>query len=116
MAAIDNAIYRLRSGQCDVAISGGIEGDMGASSYVLFSKVGALARQTCAPFDKVTQGLAQGEGAVIFVLQRLSDAWQQQRPIYGIISAAGASSDGGSSSLFSRLMPIMYSALRWDNR
>jgi len=101
MAAIDNAIYRLRSGQCDLALSGGIEGDIGASSYVLFSKVGALAEQTCAPFDKKSQGLVQGEGAVVFVLQRLSDAWKENRPIYGIISGAGASSDGHSSSLFS---------------
>ncbi len=100
LAAIDIAATRLRERRCDLAVTGGLEGDLGASTFVLFSKVGALAAGPCYPFDARTNGLVQGEGAVIFVLQRLQDALVQRRRIYGIVSACGAASDGRSASLF----------------
>ena len=67
----------------------------------LFSKVGALSEEKCLPFDKNSTGLSQGEGSVVFVLQRLQDAIKDKNKIYGIIKANGSSSDGKSSSLFS---------------
>jgi len=101
LAAIDYAVTRLKQRKCDIAITGGIEGDLSPSTFTLFSSVGAMAKDTCAPFDVKSQGLAQGEGAVVFVLQRLSDALDQRCKIYGLITGTGASSDGRSSSLFS---------------
>jgi len=105
LAAIDNAVARLQSGLCDIALSGGIEADLGASTFSLFCSVGALSKNHCYPFDKKAEGLVQGEGAVVFTLQRLGDALAQNKTIYGVIKGCGTASDGRNSSLFSPSVP-----------
>ena len=101
LAALDISVKALRNYKTDMAISGGIESNLGPDTFVLFSKVGALSKNRCLPFDGRTDGLSQGEGAAIFVLQRLEDALKDKNKIYGIIKSIGGSSDGRSSSLFS---------------
>lgn len=101
MAALDAAIGALRGYKANLAITGGMEGNLGVDTFVLFSKVGAMSAGICHPFDKSADGLSQGEGAVIFILQRMEDALADKNKIYGVIKSAGGSSDGRSSSLFS---------------
>lgn len=101
MAAIDAAIEALRNYDASLALTGGMEGNLGADTFVLFSKVGAMSAGVCHPFDRSADGLSQGEGAVIFVLQRIEDALRDKNKIYGIVKSMGGSSDGRSSSLFS---------------
>lgn len=101
LAALDIAANALRTYQSDFAVTGGIESNLGPDSFVLFSKVGALSEGRCLPFDKRTNGLSQGEGAAIFVLQRMEDAIRDKNKIYGIVKSIGSSSDGRNSSLFS---------------
>ncbi|MBP9680749.1 MAG: hypothetical protein KBD76_05055 [Bacteriovorax sp.] len=100
IASIDCAISLLRTKVLDMAFVGGIESNLGQGSYVLFSKVGALCVENCIPFDKLSDGLSQGEGAVIFCLQRYEDALRDGHKIYGVIKGIGSSSDGRSASLF----------------
>lgn len=100
LAAIDLAMRALRSGRADVAVTGGIEANLGPASFVLFSRLGALAPERCLPFDRRSEGLSQGEGTVILVLERLADARRLGHPVHGLLLGCGASSDGSSSSLF----------------
>lgn len=100
-AAIDNAVYRLQQGLCDIAISGGIEADLAPTTFSLFSAVEALSEDYCFPFDVRAKGLVQGEGAVVFVLQRLEDALATNQTIYGVLKSCAGASDGRGSSLFS---------------
>ncbi|MCR4330570.1 MAG: hypothetical protein NUV49_01680 [Patescibacteria group bacterium] len=101
IAAMDVSVNALRDHKVDMVITGGIEGNLGPDTFVLFSKVGALSKGRCAPFDQSADGLSQGEGAVIFALQRVEDALKDGNTIYGVIRSIGGSSDGKSSSLFS---------------
>ncbi len=101
LAAIDIAAKALRDYKINLAVTGGIESNLGPDTFVLFSKVGALSSGHCLPFDKKADGLSQGEGAAIFVLQRLEDAIREKNKIYGILKSFGSSSDGKKSSLFS---------------
>lgn len=101
LAAIDVSIRALRDYETDLAITGGIESNLAPDTFVIFSKVGALSSGKCRPFDKKSDGLSQGEGSVIFTLQRLEDAVRDENMIYGVIKSSGSSSDGRSSSLFS---------------
>ncbi len=101
LATIDMALERLRNHASDLIIAGGVESGLDMVNFVMFSKVGALAEESCLPFDHETSGLIQGEGAVVFVLQRLADAVTQGRDILGVITGCGAASDGQSASLFS---------------
>jgi len=101
LAAIDAAATALKNYQANLAITGGVESNLSPNTFILFSKAGALSPGRCLPYDKKTEGLLQGEGTVIFVLQRLADALKDKNKIYGVIRSIGSSSDGRSSSLFS---------------
>ncbi len=101
LVAIDISIKALRNYEIDLAITGGIESNLAPDTFIIFSKVGALSTGKCLPFDKRTEGLSQGEGSIIFTLQRLEDAIKDKNKIYGVIKSSGSSSDGKSSSLFS---------------
>ena len=100
LTAIDLASQRLKLGECDFAISGGMESNLGQATYIIFSAVGALAPHKSAPFDKKSEGLAQSEGAVFFALKRVEDAARDGDTIHGVIRAIAGSSDGRSASLF----------------
>lgn len=100
ITAIDLASQRLKLGECDFAISGGMESNLGQATYIVFSVVGALAPNRSAPFDKKSEGLAQSEGAVFFAMKRLEDAVRDGDQIHGVIRGIAGSSDGRSASLF----------------
>lgn len=101
LAAIDASVNALKNYKTDFAITGGIESNLRPDTFILFSKISALSSNKCLPFDKKSDGLSQGEGAVIFILQRMEDAIKDKNKIYGIIKSIGGSSDGKDSSLFS---------------
>ncbi|MBF0395469.1 MAG: hypothetical protein HQK78_01735 [Desulfobacterales bacterium] len=100
LAAFDISMQVLKSYRADMVITGGIESNLSVETFVLFEKVNALNNGICRPFDKSTKGLNQGEGAVIFLLERLEDALKYGHPIFGILKSCGFSSDGCSVSLF----------------
>lgn len=102
LAALTLSMAKLRSGEADLVISGGIEANLNLGTFVVFTKVGALAENEAltAPFDRRSKGISQGEGAVVLVLQRLEDALRDGHEILGVVRSSGGSSDGRSSSLF----------------
>lgn len=100
LASFDIAISQLKLKQTDLVFCGGLESNLSPGSFVIFSKVGALATERCLPFDQRSEGISQGEGAVIFALQRLEDAIKCKHEIHAVIRDVGASSDGRSASLF----------------
>lgn len=100
IASIDLGISYLKNKSADFVFAGGLESNLGQGTYVLFSKVGALSEERCLPFDKRSRGLSQGEGSVIFGLQRYEDAVRMGNPVLGVVRGVGASSDGKVASLF----------------
>jgi acyl transferase domain-containing protein/acyl carrier protein/NADP-dependent 3-hydroxy acid dehydrogenase YdfG len=94
MAAISSAVEGLVAHEFDVAISGGIDRNMGASTFIKFSKIGALSATGTRPYAEGADGFVMGEGAVIFILKRLADAERDQDKIYCVLRGIGGSSDG----------------------
>src|SRR6201997_3185532 len=94
MAAISSAVEGLVQNDFDVAISGGIDRNMGASSFVKFSKIGALSATGTRPYAEGADGFVMGEGAAIFLLRRLADAERDGDKIYAVLRGMGGSSDG----------------------
>jgi len=94
MAAISAAVEGLVEHDFDVAISGGIDRNMGASTFIKFSKIGALSATGTRPYADGADGFVMGEGAVIFMLKRLADAERDQDKIYAVLRGMGGSSDG----------------------
>ncbi|HTS61082.1 MAG TPA: SDR family NAD(P)-dependent oxidoreductase [Candidatus Acidoferrales bacterium] len=94
MAAISCASEGLIARDFDVAITGGTDRNMGASTFVKFCKIGALSATGSRPFAEGADGFVMGEGAAIFVLKRLADAERDGDRIYAVIRGFGGSSDG----------------------
>ncbi|MGH9643364.1 MAG: beta-ketoacyl synthase N-terminal-like domain-containing protein, partial [Terriglobales bacterium] len=94
MAAVSAAVEGLAANQFDVAITGGIDRNMGASTFVKFCKVGALSATGSRPYADGADGFVMGEGAALFILKRLADAERDGDKIYAVLRAMGAASDG----------------------
>lgn len=113
LASIDICMKKLKTREIDLAIAGGAESNLSPGAFVLFSKVGALAVERCLPLDKRSDGLSQGEGSVVFVLKRLSDAKRDGDKIWGVIRSCASSSDGRVASLFQPSLGGQILAYTW---
>jgi len=94
MAAMTAAVEGLIERDYDAVITGGIDRNMGAPSFVKFCKIGALSATGTRPFAEGADGFVMGEGTAIFLLKRLADAERDEDNIYAVIRGIGASSDG----------------------
>ncbi len=94
LAAIDSSVAGLIDHDYDIAIAGGVDRNMGASSYVKFCKIGALSATGTRPFDAGADGFVMGEGAGVFLLKRLADAERDGDRIYAVLRGIGGASDG----------------------
>ena len=93
-AAVQAACEALNAGQADAVIAGGVDRNMGASSFVKFCKIGALSASGSRPFGAGADGFVMGEGSGAFLLKRLADAERDGDKIYAVIRGVAGSSDG----------------------
>ncbi|NWF81938.1 MAG: acyltransferase domain-containing protein, partial [Chloroflexi bacterium] len=93
-AAVDAAVEMLSEGHVDAVVTGGVDRNMGPSTFVKFCKIGALSDTGTRPFGDGADGFVMGEGSAMFVLKRLADAERDGDTIYAVIRGVGASSDG----------------------
>ncbi len=94
MAAISASVEGLVENDFDLAVTGGIDRNMGASTYIKFCKIGALSATGTRPYAEGADGFVMGEGAAIFLLKRLADAERDGDRIYAVLRGMGGSSDG----------------------
>ena len=100
LAALHTAVAALASGDCDLALAGGVC-VMGSPGYfVEFSRQHALSDDGhCRPYSAHASGTVWSEGAALFVLQRRSRAVTDGRVILAEIVAGTLNSDGRSAGL-----------------
>ena len=94
MAAMTAAVEGLIERDYDAVVTGGIDRNMGAQTFVKFCKIGALSATGTRPFAEGADGFVMGEGSAIFLLKRLADAERDGDKIYAVLRGIGASSDG----------------------
>jgi len=94
MAAMSAAAEGLVANDFDAVITGGIDRNMGAHTFVKFCKIGALSATGTRPYAEGADGFVMGEGSAIFVMKRLADAERDGDKIYAVLRGIGASSDG----------------------
>ncbi|WP_030694416.1 beta-ketoacyl synthase [Streptomyces globisporus] len=89
----------LRSGACDIVISGGSESGTSAMCSVTFGQMQALSRRchdpagASRPFDADRDGFVLGEGAGILVLERTTHARARGAHPLAYLTGHGSSSD-----------------------
>jgi len=94
MAAFNSAVEGLVENDFDMVVTGGIDRNMGAPTFVKFCKIGALSATGTRPYADGADGFVMGEGAVVFLLKRLADAERDGDKIYAVLRGIGGSSDG----------------------
>lgn len=98
--AIGAARDLLRSGACDVVITGGVEACLSPVVVASFASMKALSRNgadpgtASRPFDAKRDGFVLAEGAGVLVLERFADAKARGARVRARIAGYGASADG----------------------
>lgn len=94
------AIQALRLGECDVAISAGVNLIFGPQTHINFCKAKMLAPDGhCKTFSDDADGYARGEGVGVIVLKRLSDAEKDGDNILALLRGSAINQDGPSGGL-----------------
>jgi 3-oxoacyl-(acyl-carrier-protein) synthase/thioesterase domain-containing protein/NAD(P)-dependent dehydrogenase (short-subunit alcohol dehydrogenase family) len=100
LAAIYLAVQSLRLRECDAALAGGVNLALSPFSTVALSQMRMLSPSDCCrPFDAQADGFVRGEGCVMLMLKRLSDAVSSGDPILAVIRGAAMNHDGRSGGL-----------------
>lgn len=102
-AAISDGARRIRAGDCDVAVTGGVESALpyGVVKAWLSMQVlapasdDASAAAACRPFAADRGGLVLGEGSAVLVLEELEHARARGARIYAEVAGSGSSCDHG---------------------
>ncbi|MDB4349729.1 beta-ketoacyl-[acyl-carrier-protein] synthase family protein [Omnitrophica bacterium] len=82
----------IRTGKVDVMLAGGTD-PFSRITFTGFSRLFAMARDKCQPFDKNRKGMMIGEGAGVLALEDLEHALERKVPIYAEVLGYGLSCD-----------------------
>nr|WSY56592.1 thioester reductase domain-containing protein [Streptomyces sp. NBC_00886] len=100
LVALHEACQALRTGECDMALAGGVNLMLAPYGFVLMSKFGALSPDgRCKTFDASADGYVRGEGAGVVVLKRLSEARRDKDTVLAVVRGSAVNHDGRSSGL-----------------
>jgi acyl transferase domain-containing protein/acyl carrier protein len=100
LSAVKLAFNSLQTGECEMAVAGGVNMILNPELNVNFSQAGALSPTgLCHAFDKGADGIVRSEGAGIIILKTLSRARTDGDRIYGIICGGALNHDGRTNGL-----------------
>jgi phthiocerol/phenolphthiocerol synthesis type-I polyketide synthase E len=95
LVAVHLACQSLLSGECDMALAGGVSIRLPLKGGYLYQEGGISSPDGhCRAFDASAQGTVGGSGAGIVVLKRLEDALNDRDTIYTIIKGSALNNDG----------------------
>ncbi|MEB4211545.1 type I polyketide synthase [Mycobacterium sp. 94-17] len=100
LVAVHQACQALHSGDCDLALAGGVNVLLSPASLVAASRARMLSPDgRCKTFDAAADGYVRSEGCGVLVLKRLSDALRDGDRVRAVIRGTGVNQDGASSGL-----------------
>ena len=100
--AIHSAAQSIRSGECEMALVGGINILLRPTTFISFAKTGMLSPEgRCKTFDAAADGYVRGEGGGVILLKALRKAIEDGDAIHGVIRGSAINHGGKSQTLTS---------------
>lgn len=100
LVAILAGARAIWTGECDIAVAGGVNLLLEPASWVSLEAAGVLSPSgICAPFTDRADGYVRGEGAGIVVLKRLADTRTSSERVYAAILGGALNHDGRSHGI-----------------
>jgi nodulation protein E len=91
--AIGQAAQMVRTGQTDLAITGGSEAPFSTGILKAWEAMRVVSPETCRPFSKDRRGMILGEGAAMLVIEPLDAALARGARVHAEIVGFGMSAD-----------------------
>jgi len=100
LLAVHLACQSLRSGECELALAGGVTLYLDDRPFEMMERAGMLSPGgRCRPFDDGADGIAVGDGVGVVVLKRLAQALADGDRIHGVIRGSASNQNGRGNGI-----------------